>query len=197
MVRLAGILSHPDRESDWKEGLEWLERSAQLGNASAMVNLGFAYREGQGVEVDLDLAESWFSKAYDAGDQHAAVHVGRLLAGYAAKPLEAARWFHLAADADQPESYVYLAMLYDERHSDLYDPSKAVFWYQRVVEQGKGSAPRAMFELARHCRDGVGVEADRDRAAAWVEQLLETAKEGSEFHREGLKLRDALNSELL
>jgi TPR repeat protein len=196
MVRLAVILSHPDRESDWKEGLEWLKRSARLGNASAMVKLGFAYREGRGVEVDLDLAESWFSKAYDAGDQHAAVHVGRLLAGYSSKPLEAVRWFHLAADAEQTESYVYLAMLYDDRHSDLYDPSKAVLWYRRVIEEGKCSAPRAMFELARHYRDGVGVVADWDRAAAWVVQLLETARKGSEFHREGLKLRDAMNSEL-
>lgn len=197
MVRLAFNLTHPDREHEWQEGNEWLRRSSEMGNASAMVHLGFAYRDGRGVETDLDLAEMWFAKAYEAGDLHAAVHVGRLLLCYEEKPLEAALWFHLAADAGQSESYLYLAMLYDDRQSGMFDAEKAVYWYHRVVKDGKGTVPRAMLELARHYRDGAGVSADRAIAKSWTERLLAVAQKGSEFHRAGLKLRDELDTGLL
>lgn len=197
MVRLAMILTRSDEDSERKEGIDWLNRSADLGNASAMVHLGFSYREGQCVQTDLSLAESWFIRGYEAGDTHAAVHVGRLLAFYADKPKEALHWFHLAAEAEQTESYVSLAMLYDDHRGGWFDPAKAVLWYQRVADEGRGSAPRAMLELARHYRDGVGVSADKTIAQQWIEKLLETAREGSEFYRGGMKLKEEMSSDLL
>ena len=47
--------------------MEWYLKAADLGNAYAMNNIGVMYRNGWGVEKDLDEANKWYKKAEDAG----------------------------------------------------------------------------------------------------------------------------------
>lgn len=197
MVRLALILKHPDRTECWEEGVRWLQRASAEGDSSAMVHLGFAYREGQGVDEDAEQAALWMLKAYESGDLHASIHAGRIYSAWLNRPVEAAHWFHLAADAQQKESYINLAMLYDDRASELFDPEKAAHWYHETVQNNGSSGPRAMLALARCYRDGLGVPADKNESKTWIQRLIESTPDTNEFHREGLNLREEMEIGLL
>lgn len=52
-----------------EDGLYWLNKAANEGSASAQYSLGTIYREGlEGINIDLDLAESWYLKAINNCD---------------------------------------------------------------------------------------------------------------------------------
>lgn len=196
MVQLALVLRHPERQESWDEGLKWLQRAADLGDPAGMVHLGFAYREGQGVEVDYSQSSKWFSMAYEAGDKHSAIHVGRLYAGYIGDPPAALKWFRLAAEAGQSESFINLAMLHDHRGSELYDPAEAVKWYQSTVAKEGSNLSRALYELAAHYRDGIGVPRSNEIARCWLARLYASTPESNDFHQLGRQLEEEMDSEL-
>ena len=192
MVRLALSLGRPGSSQDMRAAILWLNRAASKGNASAMVHLGFAYREGQGVPVDAETAVNWFIKAFEAGDDHSAVHAGRVFLRHLARPKDALLWFRKAADKGCKDSYVELAMLHDEPSCGLCDHAEAVKWYQTTVARRGSSVPRALFALARHYRDGTGVPQSKDIAKAWLNRLLSETTETNAFRRRGERLLRAV-----
>ena len=61
-------------EIDFKKSIEWDEKAAAAGSASALLNLGITYRTiGDSVK-----AKYWFEKSLDAGDVEAALHLAKL-----------------------------------------------------------------------------------------------------------------------
>ena len=196
MSRLAQRLTHPDREECWPEAIQWLFRAATALNSSAMVQLGFAHREGRGVELSAEIAAEWFMKAYRAGDSHAAIHAGRILLYPLKQYEEAVSWFLLAAKANQSESYISLAMIYDDRESRLHDPAEAVKWYQTTVAKNGGNVPRSLVALARHYRDGSGVPRSTEIAGIWLQMLFSKTNDSNEFHHEGKLLLEDIESTL-
>lgn len=60
-----GVEAAPD------EGVEWLERAYEAGSASAARTLGEAYAQGEGVARDETLAETWYRRAAERGDEEA------------------------------------------------------------------------------------------------------------------------------
>ncbi|RYD81529.1 MAG: sel1 repeat family protein, partial [Verrucomicrobiaceae bacterium] len=191
------LLSHPDRGGDRAEALEWLHEAAGRGNASAMVQLGFASREAQGVDLDYKAAVEWFIQAHEAGDLHAAMHVGRTFASYMDQVSDALPWLLRAAKQSNRDSYIYLAMIHDERGSDHYEPAEAVKWYQTVVAKNGMSSPRALLALARHYRDGDGVPRSKEIAKVWLGMLIHVTSASNEFRREGEDLLHQMESDLI
>lgn len=197
MVRLANSLSRTPTEGEQEEAIEWLEKAAALGDASGMVFLGFAYREGKGVPLDSEQAAAYFIKAFEAGDSHAAVYVGKLFAHQLKNPALGVEWLLRAAEAKCSDSYLYLALLYDDRDSALYDPAAAVRWYQTTADDPKGYGKRALLELARHYRDGAGVEPDRERALQFLDRLDQIPRMPTEIAKDAQKLRQEITTHLL
>ncbi len=69
-------------EQDYKKAMEWYLKSAALGNASAMYNIGSAYENGLGVKRDMEKATEWYQKAVDAGyipDETEQAHLNNVL----------------------------------------------------------------------------------------------------------------------
>jgi len=52
MVRLGALLHLPDTPATHSSAIDWFRKAAALGYSGAMVSLGFAYREGHGVQSD-------------------------------------------------------------------------------------------------------------------------------------------------
>ena len=42
---------------------QWYENAAELGNSTAMNNLGWMYEKGNGVPQSYEAAERWYEKA--------------------------------------------------------------------------------------------------------------------------------------
>ena len=67
-----------DNVPDFQETLQ----AAKQGYAPAQYNLGLMYYKGEGVRQDLALAQEWFGKACQNGDQDGCDIYQRLKAGY-------------------------------------------------------------------------------------------------------------------
>ena len=67
-----------DDASDFRQTLQLAEQ----GNAEAQYNLGAMYDSGRGVRQDRALAQEWFGKACQNGDQDGCNNYQRLKAGY-------------------------------------------------------------------------------------------------------------------
>ena len=52
---------------DKHEGLKWVTRSGEAGNAEAQEHLGYIYEKGNGVTVDMHTAIKWYTLASEAG----------------------------------------------------------------------------------------------------------------------------------
>jgi TPR repeat protein len=196
MVSLAHRLRCPT-PTDLPAAIQWLRKAAALNSASAMVDLGFAYREGTGVPQDYAQAIRWFSSAVEAGDKHAMIHVGRMYAGYLCDPVQAVAWFLRAADAAFPDSFIELAHLYNDRESKVYNPAEAHKWYRIVAEYSEGTNSRALLALAHQHLDGAGVPCDLAEARLWLHRLLQVVPDRSATHREATRLLKKLEGQFL
>ena len=196
MMRLASALNHPDHTDNWAESVTWVQKAADRGEARAMASLGFAYQEGRGVAQDQRQAVNWFVKAVAAGDTRAMIHAGRVLSRELNSHAEALIWFLRAAEHGHKDSFVDLAMLYDQPGTPVHNPSEAVRWYKIVEKESKRSRPRAMLALAIHCRDGDGIPRDLKAAAEWLRQYLQLTREKSKEHRAAARMLKRITEEL-
>ena len=51
---------------NYREALKWYGKAASKKNADAMEAIGRMYEKGRGVEKDIEYAEEWYRKAYEA-----------------------------------------------------------------------------------------------------------------------------------
>ena len=65
-------------KKDFKKAVEWYRKAAEMGDASAQLNLGFCYDNGEGVEQDKKEAVKWYRKAAENGDEDAKKALERL-----------------------------------------------------------------------------------------------------------------------
>jgi TPR repeat protein len=195
MVNLALALRREEAHN--AEAIQWLERAAALGFARAMTFMGFAYRDGHGVAEDFPTAAAWFRRAVEAGDSHALVLLGRLLALLMDRHEEGLSILLKAAEAGHRDAFVFLADLYADRHSPVHDPVEALKWYHRVAETGgPGSAARAMLELSNRYRDGIGTPPNRAKAREWLVQHAENLLQGSPGQRKAEQALAKFDAEL-
>ncbi|MDG6894815.1 tetratricopeptide repeat protein [Volucribacter amazonae] len=54
---------------DYFKAVEWYNKAAEQGHATAQNNLGIMYQYGKGVRQNLSEAKEWFGKACDNGLQ--------------------------------------------------------------------------------------------------------------------------------
>ncbi len=141
MVDLGLRLQYPNWTGDCAGAARWFRKAAEKGDPNGMVFLAFSYRDGTGVPCDLPEALRWFIKAVEAGDGHSMLHVGRMYAYYLSSPAQAVPWFLRAAEAGFGESFILLARLYDDRESEVYNPTEANKWFRVVAEYRKEPIP--------------------------------------------------------
>lgn len=65
------IGSEYESKQDYIKAMEYYEKSAELGNITAMNQIGYMYGKGNGVEKDRVKSLEWYEKAADLGDEDA------------------------------------------------------------------------------------------------------------------------------
>ena len=64
-----------DDDDDSSNVIEQLQHDAELGDAEAMLNLGLAFQEGDGIDKDFKKAVEWFERAVTKGNTHAMIEL--------------------------------------------------------------------------------------------------------------------------
>ena len=174
------------------ESVRWYQMSANAGDEQGMYHLASAYKDGNGVEKNIETAYIWFVKAAGKGNADAMNGAGTT-APDIKKSME---WFQKAADAGCTSGLCNLGDLYfsgygvekDEKRAvrlyseaakkgdakamnwlglrayEDHDVARALDWYQKSAENGDCWG---MYNLAEFYKNGTGVEQDNEKAYYW------------------------------
>ena len=148
------------QQGHFAEALNYYKEAAELGNVTALSNLGYCYYYGRSVPVDYKLAAAYFDKAASLGDACAMYKLGDMVEKKLLRRSTTACDYYVAAynlasrDKD-PESYPDVCLRlarYDKEHRE-YFLLEAVKYFKIRLEAGDnftdGVLRRAERELAQ------------------------------------------------
>ena len=151
--------------------LEW-ELDADRGNPVAQYFIGNMYASGEGVDQDLEIANSFYQKAAEQGHVESAVKLAtnyRLGQGVEDVDLrEASKWLYMAAEAGHPIARFDLGELFlygDHQHGLEPAPYHASQWFRLASLDG---IALARFKLAQLYFAGTGVDVDEVQGMVWL-----------------------------
>jgi len=147
----------------------YYERAASGGYGAAMVNLGFLYRNGRGVDKDDARAFALYRQAALLGNQRGRTNVGTLFRngwGVQQSFEEAVLWYRLAGSNGWPNAIDALAGMYAQGQGVEKDADQATRLYQLAAEVGNTNA---MNSLGKAYLNGTGVERDEAKGLQWLE----------------------------
>jgi len=121
---------------DYTKALELYHRAAELGNAGAYCNIGLAYNNGEGVEVDKKKARYYYELAAMKGHTRARHNLG-CLEGRAGNIDQAMRHFTIAARNGCNDSLNKIQQTYSNGHATKEDYTKALQSYQTYLGEIK------------------------------------------------------------
>jgi TPR repeat protein len=148
------------------------QRGADHGDTNAMRNLGYLYREGQGVPQDYAKAREWYKKAADKGNAAGMNGLGALYYngyGVAQDYAKAREWYKKAADKGNAAGMSSLGALYYNGYGVAQDYAKAREWFEKAAAKDDATA---MFNLGSFYAN---VAQDYAKAREWFEKAADKA----------------------
>lgn len=160
------------RESaqDLDQARYWFERSAALGNTSAMNDLGTLYGFARGFTRDYGRALQWFRKAASLGSGDAMGDLGTMYyygRGVAQDYKQARYWWEKAVARDDVSAMGNLGYLYQCGNGVPQDMKKAMRLYEKAAARGSAAG---MNNLALMYSGIIGIPVDRDKQKQWLEK---------------------------
>ena len=155
--------------------------AAESGNVLASYNLGVAYRDGLGTDVDVEKALHWFQKAAAAGDDTAAFNIaviydeGKLLP---ADDQTAIAWYDLAVARGNVDAMVNLGIMLETGEGIDADVQQAAELYAKAAESGDVFGATRLMELQE-----AGVLAPPSAVAALDEGMRTLVLKEGDFAR--------------
>jgi uncharacterized protein len=151
MPAIANITPSVDAwsQEDYEAAVKEWRKSAMVGDADAQFNLGQAYRLGQAVKADLNIAREWYCTAAAQGHLQAADSCGHLLHRQN-KISEALPFLIASADRGKPRAQYLLAT---ELFSGVYigkDRIRAYALMTHASSSGLAEASRSLAEMNKH-----------------------------------------------
>ncbi|MFT6907927.1 MAG: TPR repeat protein/CHAT domain-containing protein [Oleiphilaceae bacterium] len=163
------------------ENNQALLESAEQGDSTAQLALGFKYYQGEGVKKDLKQSFYWYLKAAEVGDPIAQLQLGlRLLLGTGVEENdpEGFYWIKQSAENSYQSSYTVLADLYYNGEGTNVDLSKAASWYKNAAEAG---FPEAKYQFGLMLLNGEGLRENSTEGFKWVKQAAEDGYEDAYY----------------
>ena len=152
--------------------LKLFRSAADHGNTSAQNNLAYMYRKAMGIPQDYAQAMAWNGKAADQGDTEALVILGSMYhGGFGVEDFKRAlECYQKAADLQDPNGEIGLAMLYDLGHGVRGNSKNGFMLIQHAANRGYGPAQSM---LAGRYDFGVGTRKDHAQALAWYRKAAD------------------------
>ncbi|MBI0418763.1 MAG: sel1 repeat family protein [Nitrosospira sp.] len=124
---------------DYAEALKILRPLAIQGGASAQLNLGAMYDNGEGVTQDYKEAGRWYRLAAAQGDASAQYNLGVMYhngEGVTQDYKEAVKWYRLAAAQGDAEAQYSLGVMYEKGQGVTQDYIRAHMWWNLASSAG-------------------------------------------------------------
>ncbi|MTI43068.1 hypothetical protein JM93_02961 [Roseibium hamelinense] len=170
----------------WGDAAEILAQLASDGHPVALYHLGRAYKNGWGMEADLDQARLLFMEAVRfsfAYRGETAYELGRLFQRSSGEKCAAIalQWFQKALEWDYPKAHVQLAKHFERGIGTERDLAAAFHHYEKAAIAGYPSSTINYARILMHGR--YGLTPDGDQALFWAARAMEglekKARDGS------------------
>ncbi|MBR2660527.1 MAG: sel1 repeat family protein [Clostridia bacterium] len=143
-------------DPDMEGAVSWYEKAAELGNATAMVNLGNICEEKE----DWENAYRWYLEAAYAGDEKGMFNVANMY--YWGEHVDqdygkAYEYFRKLYEAGHPGVSLYMGLYAENGFLEEPDYEAAVRYYEQGIEEGDEYCP---VNLGRMYCTGTGVPED-------------------------------------
>ena len=145
---------------------------ARAGDATAQVDVGYAYETGDGVAKDLKKAVSWYRKSADQGHKIGQCNLGICYEngiGVEKNPFQAFYWYKKAAEQGYRNAQANLGTCYYNGFGVAQDYNQAFSWYIKAAAQGMGST---LFNLGLCYDYARGVAKDLSKALYYYREAL-------------------------
>jgi len=159
-----------------------IRSKADAGDAAAQVELGRAYRDGNGVAQNDQLAAEWYRRAADQGDAAAQNEVGnlyRLGRGVSQNKEEAVRWYAKAAKNGNAIGMFNLGTCYYNGDGVPPDEFTAYAWFLLAQDGGDKAADDAVQRSSAPM-------SPKEKADAFI-QIAQWYEEGKELPHDDAK----------
>ena len=171
------ILSDNDTSrAEKEEAVRALEVLWGRGLTVAAHQLGKCWRDGLGVIPDDEMAEAWFKRSADAGNDFSQYALGKLLQEQG-RIAESVSWFEKASAQGNQYAAYRLGKLYLAGKEVPKDVARALEYLTASAEAGNQYAQYALGKLYMMGQD---VPQDREEARYW---LTVSAAQGNEYAR--------------
>ena len=130
--------------------IDQLKAKAEQGCRDAQFELGRAYEEGAGVEMQMEHAVVWYKKAAEAGHagaQNALALCYELGDGVEKDLSQAVFWYIKAAEQGEARAQFNLGFCYENGKGVTKDIPTALSWYEKAALQGNANAFRRIQRL--------------------------------------------------
>jgi TPR repeat protein len=193
MIQGEGIEKAPE------EGLKLLQQAAEAGKKQAWYDLGVIFANGVAGQTDMAKAMDYFRKGAEAGDADCQTSLGmfyqagdRIPSGVKADPVEAVKWYRLAAEQNHTEAIQHLGMIYVTGQGVTQDVVEGAKWFMKGAELGNADC---WWGLGQCYWEGKGVQKDMVQGLA----LFSAAVDGTQQPQQKQAMserRDQLAKEL-
>ena len=167
------------------QALERLTKAAEAGQDCAQYAFGKIYRDGQGIEKDIQQAVELFTLAAEQGNSFAAFALGKLyLAGDAGLPIDppsALKWLTFSAELGNQFAQYRLGKLLLQGEEVPKDTEAAIRWLTAAAEQGNQYAQYALGKLYLL---GKEVPKDKSNAIKWFQLAADQGNEYAQYFLE-------------
>ncbi|MGB4560042.1 MAG: hypothetical protein WBI20_15120 [Burkholderiaceae bacterium] len=166
-------------EEDMEIGVEYLRRSADLGESMAATYLGLAFREGiNGCPKDAESSLSWFKRSAALGDAFACAEFAR---AHLVEDQESVigldyLWRSVMLGAAYGQSMLGYRYLW--KGKSLEEQIEGLQWIQKAAEQGNKLAIRNLADALEH---GRGCEVDAGQAMYWLKKGADAGDSDSQI----------------
>ena len=169
-----GLVVKPDK----KTAFDYFTRAADAESADAMDNLGNCYKNGDGVDKDLEKAAGWYRKSAECGWISGVYHYATCLRkgeGVEKDERAAVRWYMKSGASGHGRSLNMLGWCAEKGHGMNEDPELAFEWYRLAAESGDAES---MYDLGRCYNSGYGCEKDESLGDEWQAKAKENGYSG-------------------
>ena len=169
------FLGRNGKSKDYAKAVEWYNKSADQGNADAMIRLAECYEEGYGVDKSERKGVEYEKKAAALGNAKAQFWLGNTYTnesygGETRNYAEAVKWYRKSAEQGYAGGQYGLGNMYFVGTGVTKDYAEALKWYRKAAEQDYVFAQN---QLGYMYNNGKGVSKDYAEAVKWYRKSAE------------------------
>ncbi len=171
------------KKQNYGKAFEYFLEAAKNDDAWGMYNVGTAYRDAEGVNLDLEKAFFWIKKAAQKGIVDAMFETGKMYyrgEGTKKDVIQSFAWCKKAAeDKKEPHAWAmnWVGHFYHDGEGVMQDLENAARYHMMAMKEG---ITDSVFALAFMYAYGEGVEHNPERAIGLCDLVINTAKENDD-----------------